>query len=167
MTLRTYLVRRFSFSPLLPLNLWKFSADFFGGSIKKFNFGIYRQATPSFEINNALMTSECHWNVQQPYNLDFVAFSFMHGPGAGVHLAIYTHNPVENVVHKHFPALHNSIVSFLHLSWTKRLHLVISWDRLDIPRLTVKGILTFKCTEGAGVGDYSCWGWGEREIEGL
>ena len=25
-------------------------------------------------------------------------------------------------------------------------------DRLDIPRLTVKAILIFKCTEGAGVG---------------
>ena len=28
-------------------------------------------------------------------------------------------------------------------------------DRLDIPRLTVTAILIFKCTEGAGVGDYS------------
>ena len=32
---------------------------------------------------------------------------------------------------------------------------IFSWDRLDIPRLTVTGILIFKCTEGAGVGDYS------------
>ena len=32
---------------------------------------------------------------------------------------------------------------------------VFSWDRLDIPRLTAKAILIFKCTEGAGVGDYS------------
>ena len=30
-----------------------------------------------------------------------------------------------------------------------------SWDRLDIPRLTVMGILIFKCTEGAGIRDYS------------
>ena len=30
-----------------------------------------------------------------------------------------------------------------------------SCDRSDIPRLTVTGILIFKCTEGAGVGDYS------------
>ena len=37
---------------------------------------------------------------------------------------------------------------------------IFSWDRLDIPRLTVTGILIFKCTEGAGVGDYS-WG-GEK-----
>ena len=27
---------------------------------------------------------------------------------------------------------------------------IFSWDRLDIPRLTVTGILIFKCTEGAG-----------------
>ena len=32
---------------------------------------------------------------------------------------------------------------------------IFSWDRLGIPRLTVTGILIFKCTEGAGVGDYS------------
>ena len=32
---------------------------------------------------------------------------------------------------------------------------IFSWDRLDIPRLTVTGILIFKGTEGAGVGDYS------------
>ena len=32
---------------------------------------------------------------------------------------------------------------------------IFSWDRLDIPRLTVTAILIFKCTEGAGVGDYS------------
>ena len=32
---------------------------------------------------------------------------------------------------------------------------IFSWDRLDIPRLTVTSILIFKCTEGAGVGDYS------------
>ena len=30
-----------------------------------------------------------------------------------------------------------------------------SRDRLDIPRLTVTAILIFKCTQGAGVGDYS------------
>ena len=30
---------------------------------------------------------------------------------------------------------------------------IFSWDRLGIPRLTVTGILIFKCTEGAGVGD--------------
>ena len=29
------------------------------------------------------------------------------------------------------------------------------WDRLDILCLTVTGILIFKCTEGAGVGEYS------------
>ena len=39
---------------------------------------------------------------------------------------------------------------------------IFSWDRLDIPRLTVTGILIFKCTEGAGVGDYSSGGWGWR-----
>ena len=39
---------------------------------------------------------------------------------------------------------------------------VFSWDRLDIPRLTVTGILIFKGTEGAGVGDYSSEGGGER-----
>ena len=32
---------------------------------------------------------------------------------------------------------------------------IFSWDRLDIPRLTVTAILFFKCTEGAGVGNYS------------
>ena len=32
---------------------------------------------------------------------------------------------------------------------------VFSWDRLDIPLLTVTAILIFKCTEGVGVGDYS------------
>ena len=33
---------------------------------------------------------------------------------------------------------------------------------LDIPRLTVTAILIFKCTEGAGVGDYSSGGRGGR-----
>ena len=37
---------------------------------------------------------------------------------------------------------------------------IFSWDRLDIPRLTVTGILIFKGTEGAGVGDYSSGGVG-------
>ena len=38
---------------------------------------------------------------------------------------------------------------------------IFSWDRLDIPRLTATAILIFKCTEGAGAGDYSSrWGWG-------
>ena len=39
---------------------------------------------------------------------------------------------------------------------------IFSWDRLDIPRLNVRGILIFKCTEGAGVWDYSFLGvgWG-------
>ena len=41
---------------------------------------------------------------------------------------------------------------------------IFSWDRLDIPRLTVTAILFFKCTEGAGVRDYSSGaggiGWG-------
>ena len=32
---------------------------------------------------------------------------------------------------------------------------IFSWDRLDIPRLTVTAILFFKCTKGAGVGNYS------------
>ena len=36
---------------------------------------------------------------------------------------------------------------------------IFSWDRLDIPLLTVTAILIFKCTEGAGVGDY-CSGVG-------
>ena len=31
---------------------------------------------------------------------------------------------------------------------------IFSWDRLDIPRVTVTGTSIFKCTEGAGVGDY-------------
>ena len=31
---------------------------------------------------------------------------------------------------------------------------IFSWDRLDLPRLTVTAILIFKCTKGAGVGDY-------------
>ena len=50
---------------------------------------------------------------------------------------------------------------------------IFSWDRLDIPRLTVTGILIFKGTEGAGVGDYSSeggggeGGGGARKIEGL
>ena len=35
---------------------------------------------------------------------------------------------------------------------------IFSWDRLDIPRLNVTGILIFKCTEGAGFGDYSSGG---------
>ena len=39
---------------------------------------------------------------------------------------------------------------------------IFSWDRLDIPRLTVTGILIFKCTEGAGVGDYRFGRWGGR-----
>ena len=37
---------------------------------------------------------------------------------------------------------------------------IFSWDRLDILRLTVTGILIFKCTEGAGVGDYNSVGGG-------
>jgi len=32
---------------------------------------------------------------------------------------------------------------------------IVSCDHLDMPRLTVTAILIFKCTEGAGVGDYS------------
>ena len=39
---------------------------------------------------------------------------------------------------------------------------IFSWDRLDIPRLTVTGILIFKCTERAGVGDYRFGRWGGR-----
>ena len=39
---------------------------------------------------------------------------------------------------------------------------IFSWDRLDIPRHTVTGILIFNCTEGAGVGNYS-WGGGRGE----
>ena len=35
---------------------------------------------------------------------------------------------------------------------------IFSWDRLDKPRLTVMGILIFKCTEGAGVRNYSSKG---------
>ena len=46
---------------------------------------------------------------------------------------------------------------------------IFSGDRLDIPRLTVTGILIFKGTEGAGVGDYSSeggrGGGGARKIE--
>ena len=47
---------------------------------------------------------------------------------------------------------------------------IFSWDRLDIPRLTATAILIFKCTEGAGVGDYSSrwgggWGRGRRGRE--
>ena len=38
---------------------------------------------------------------------------------------------------------------------------IFSWDRLDIQRLTVTGILIFKCTEGVGVGDYSSGGEGK------
>ena len=52
---------------------------------------------------------------------------------------------------------------------------IFSWDRLDIPRLTVTGILILKGTEGTGVGDYSSDGAGggeggrgeARKIEGL
>ena len=40
-----------------------------------------------------------------------------------------------------------------------------SWDRLDIPRLTVTAILFFKCTEGAGVRNYSSGGYGARKIK--
>ena len=47
-------------------------------------------------------------------------------------------------------------VSFLPLDCAQSP--IFSWDRLDLPRLTVTGILIFKCTEGAGVGDYSSWG---------
>ena len=40
---------------------------------------------------------------------------------------------------------------------------IFSWDRLGIPRLTATAILIFKCTEGAGVGDYSSrWRGGGR-----
>ena len=39
---------------------------------------------------------------------------------------------------------------------------IFSWDSLDIPRLTATAILIFKCTEGAGVGDYSS-GWGDEK----
>ena len=41
----------------------------------------------------------------------------------------------------------------------------VSWDRLDIPRLTVTAILIFKCTKGAGVGEYSSGGraWGRKK----
>ena len=35
---------------------------------------------------------------------------------------------------------------------------IFSWHCLDIPRLTVTGILIFKCTEGVGVEDYSSGG---------
>ena len=40
---------------------------------------------------------------------------------------------------------------------------IFSWDRLDIPRLTVTGMLIFKCTEGAGVGDYNSEGGGAEK----
>ena len=40
---------------------------------------------------------------------------------------------------------------------------IFSWDRWDIPRLTVTAILIFKCTEGTGVGDYSSSGGRGRE----
>ena len=52
-----------------------------------------------------------------------------------------------------------------HCRWCHILFTVpyFLWDRLDIPRLTVTAILIFKCTEGAGVGDYgSAWGEGEK-----
>ena len=42
---------------------------------------------------------------------------------------------------------------------------IFSWDRLDIPRLTVTAILFFKCTEGAGVRNYSSGGYGARKIK--
>ena len=46
--------------------------------------------------------------------------------------------------------------------------LIFLWDRWDIARLTVNdSILIFKCTEGAGVGDYSSRGRWARKIEGL
>ena len=45
---------------------------------------------------------------------------------------------------------------------------IFSCDRIDIPRLTVTAILIFKCTEGAGVVDYSSGAGGTaRKIEGL
>ena len=46
---------------------------------------------------------------------------------------------------------------------------IFSWDRLDIPRLTVTAILIFKCTEGAGVGDYRSGGGegGEKFVKFL
>ena len=45
---------------------------------------------------------------------------------------------------------------------------VFSWDRLDIPLLTVTAILIFKCTEGVGVGDYSSGvGGGGEKNKGL
>ena len=37
---------------------------------------------------------------------------------------------------------------------------IFPWDRLDIRRLTVTAIMIFKCTEGAGVGDYGSAGGG-------
>ena len=40
---------------------------------------------------------------------------------------------------------------------------IFSWDRLDIPRVTVTAILIFKCTEGAAIGDYSSGGGGGGE----
>ena len=39
-------------------------------------------------------------------------------------------------------------------------------DRLDILRLTVTAILIFKCTEGAGVADYSSGGRGGEKNRG-
>ena len=41
---------------------------------------------------------------------------------------------------------------------------IFSWDRLGIPRLTATAILIFKCTEGAGVGDYSSRFWHSCEM---
>ena len=43
---------------------------------------------------------------------------------------------------------------------------IFSWDRLDMQRLTVTGILIFKSTEGVGVGDYSSGGLGGGGGEG-
>ena len=39
---------------------------------------------------------------------------------------------------------------------------IFSWDHLDIPCLTVTGILIFNVPEGAGVGDYSSGGGDEK-----
>ena len=44
---------------------------------------------------------------------------------------------------------------------------IFSRGRLDIPHLTVKDILIFKCTEGADVRDYTSGGGGATKIEGL
>ena len=41
---------------------------------------------------------------------------------------------------------------------------IFSWDRRDIARLLMTAILVFKCTEGAGVGDYSSRGRWARKI---